>query len=302
MPNETSQPFQDGKQRKPDDRELVAGVLGPKEAAEMAELLGQAESQEAESASQAAGLDLSDKEQAATTEAEKTKAELRRDEYIAWAEKIDKDEEWVAETFVFNADGTVIAEGNVDLSFCRIDTLPPNLIEVAGDLDLRSSQITSLIGLPETVGGGLNLRDNQITSLEGLPKTIDGSLNLGNNQITSLKGLPKTISKDLYLHDNQITSLEGLPNTVGWNLFLNNNQITSLKGLPKTVGICLNLSYNQITSLEGLPNTIGNRLDLSNNPTTSIPEGLDIGVIFLSSSQTELKTDCEAKGYKVTVI
>jgi len=303
MPNETTSPFQPNRTRKTNDTELVAGVLGTDAAAEMEALVGgQTEPLEAEPTPLDTEMELSAKEQTNTTEAEKTVADLRRDEYIEWAVQHDLKREWVDETFTFNTDGTVMAEGDVVLFNRGVKTLPLKLIEVVENFDLSTNQIISLEGLPSTVGGTLDLTSNQIISLEGLPSAVGGDLDLNNNQITSLKGLPSTVGRGLYLYDNQITSLKGLPDTVGGDINLCNNKITSLEGLLSTVSGALDLSDNQITSLEGLSNTVSGNLYLNNIPATTIPEGLSIkGEIYLMSSQTELIADCRAKGYNINI-
>ena len=73
-----------------------------------------------------------------------------------------------------------INNGNLDLSYTDVESLPENLT-VGGGLYLRGTQITSL---PEnlTVGGWLDLRGTQITSLpENL--TVGGGLDLSGTQI-----------------------------------------------------------------------------------------------------------------------
>ena len=78
-----------------------------------------------------------------------------------------------------------------------------------------------------------------------------------------------------------MTSLEGLPDAVGNDVYLNNNL--------------------DIASLEGLPKLIGGNLDLKNVSATSIPDGLDIGTIHLTHTQTELRADCNTKNYNVRI-
>ena len=75
-------------------------------------------------------------------------------------------------------------EGDLDLNYTPITSLPSNLTKVGGDLRLSYTKITSL---PDnlTVGGNLNLSDTNITSLP-YNLTVGGNLNLFNTQITSL--------------------------------------------------------------------------------------------------------------------
>ena len=73
-----------------------------------------------------------------------------------------------------------INDGNLDLSYTDVQTLPEGLT-VGGGLDLRNTKIQTL---PEglTVGGGLDLSGTQIQTLpEGL--TVGGWLDLSGTQI-----------------------------------------------------------------------------------------------------------------------
>jgi len=207
MTKETKQPFTGDKQRNPADQELVAEVLGTTEAAEMEELLGQDKPSETESTPLATEVDLSENEQRTVGEAEKTEAEKCRQEYYVWAGKIGKDDDWVDNTFTFNTDGTVIAESSVDLRNLKIDTLPPRLVEVAGDFYLNHNQITSLENMPNTVSGDLYLNNNQIISLESLPGTIDGDLSLWKNPATSIPE-ELNITGKIYLNADQTELIE----------------------------------------------------------------------------------------------
>jgi len=225
MTNETQQPLREQPPRSTDDSKLVAEILGGEAAADMDELVGD---QAEEPAVVANEIELSTKEQAATSEAEKTMAEKRCDEYIVWATGINMDRDWVDETFTFLPDGSVIAEGDIYIANHQVECFPPNLCEVGGNLDASNNRISSLEGLPSIIGGYLDLSDNQITSLRGLPETIHGDLVLKKNKITSLDGMSHTVHKTLDLSENPITSLEGLPKTVGWNVILINIPATSI--------------------------------------------------------------------------
>ena len=75
-------------------------------------------------------------------------------------------------------------EGDLDLNYTPITSLPSNLTKVGGDLRLSYTKITSLLD-NLTVGGNLNLSDTNITSLP-YNLTVGGNLNLFNTQITSL--------------------------------------------------------------------------------------------------------------------
>jgi len=197
MPKENKQPFTGDQLRNPNDTQLVDQVLGRKAAVEMEELIGQDKPPKTESTS----LNLSEDELGAVGEAEKTETEKRRDEYVIWAEKIKKNEDWVDETFIFESDGKVRVEGDLNLSNTKILELPPALYKVEGLLNLSSNQITSLKNMPDTVGGFF-LNSDQITSLKGLPNTIGGDLILPNIPATSIpEGL--AITGKIFLMENQ---------------------------------------------------------------------------------------------------
>jgi len=321
MQKETTQPLGEQPTRSTDDTKLVADVLGEEAAADMNELVGDRAKEPSVVPNE---VGLSTGEKAATAEAEKTKVELRRDEYVIWATGISKDTDWVDETFTFESDGRVRVEGSLDLYDSGITELPGGLYEVTGnlilddnnitslesmpeivggDLMLELNQITSLKGMPKRIGDTLSLRHNQISSLEGMSEIVNGGINLGNNNITSLNGLPKIISKSIYLNDNQIESLVGLPDTIGGSLDLANNQISSLEGIPNSVGDNLHLSNNpQINSLSGISKVIDGTLNIRGIAAESIPSGLKIGkTVGIFSNQSKLFTDINAKGYNVRI-
>jgi len=177
----TQQPFTGDQPRSSDDTQLVDQVLGREAAAEMEELLEQDKPPETEPTPLATEIGLSEDELGAVGEAEKSEAEKCRQEYYVWAKKIGKDNDWVDNVFTFNSDGTVIAEGDVNLRSLKIDTMLPKLISIAGYLDLTNSQITSLKGLPNTIGGDLKLSEIPATSIpEGLH--ITGVIYVYSNQ------------------------------------------------------------------------------------------------------------------------
>jgi len=159
----------------------------------MEELVGeQAEPLETESTLLETELGMSTKEQTDTSEAEKTTAELRRDEYIEWAVQHYLKREWIDETFTFNTDGTVIVEGNLDISNIvgSVDHLPGGLKEVKGNYSISNQPLTSLVGSPERVGGYVNVRScTRLQNYHGIPRVIGGDLDLSYCNIPSTDGL-----------------------------------------------------------------------------------------------------------------
>ena len=70
-------------------------------------------------------------------------------------------------------------EGDLDLNYTPITSLPSNLTKVGGDLRLSYTKITSLLD-NLTVGGNLNLSDTNITSLP-YNLTVGGNLTVNGD-------------------------------------------------------------------------------------------------------------------------
>ena len=97
-------------------------------------------------------------------------------------------------------------EGDLDLAFTSITSLPSNLTKVGGYLDLFN--ITSISSLPSNltkVEGNLRLSHTKIASLPD-NLTVKGNLNLFDTPITSLPD-NLTVGGNIYLQQNSITSL-----------------------------------------------------------------------------------------------
>jgi len=222
MPNEISQPF-DQTQRDPRDERLVGQVLGPDVAAEM-EALTSGQTKPDKTQEPSIGLEISEAEQAETEVVEQeVTAEQLRQQYVEWADDFGKDKKWVIETFIFEPDGKVRVEGNLDLSDTGISELPPGLYRVEGQLILNN---------------------NQITTIENIPDSVT-ELHLNNNQITTIENIPDSVTR-LYLSKNQITTIENIPNSV-IELWLKNNQITKKENIPDSVTY-INIDSNPIES------------------------------------------------------
>jgi len=175
MSKEIRQPFSNDTPRKTNDIELVEQVLGSAEAAEMGELLGKTDS--STSRSQPQGLELSADETVATSEAEVDLSKERRAEYLDWADEFKIDERWIRENFVFHTDGTVIVEGDFDISNVKGDVtyLPDGLKEVRGNFSVSGwvslnscSRLEDFQYIPKDIGGDLNICYFNIPSTRGL--------------------------------------------------------------------------------------------------------------------------------------
>jgi len=228
MPHESAQPFTDPTQRNPRDTELVGKVLGTEQAADMQELTGDQPTEQRETPTD---LEQTTDEKIATTEAEKNKAELRHDEYVTWAEKISRNEDWVDETFIFEKDGRVRVEGDLHLKNTGISELPPDLYKVEGELSLENNKIKKIENIPESVTK-LFLGSNQIRRIENIPESVV-TLDLRNNQITKIENIPDSVTW-LDLADNQIEIIENIPGSVA-QLILSNNQIKIIENIPNSV-------------------------------------------------------------------
>jgi len=231
MTNETQQPFTGDQPRKTDDTKLVAKVLGTTEAAEMAELVG-GQTKPVEQEQKVDELTITESEQDAATEVEQEMApNQRRQQYIDWAYEFGGNENWIDETFIFESDGRVRVEGDLDLSGNNISELPPCLYKVEGKLYLNKNQISKIENIPSSVTE-LHLGDNQITKIENIPNTVT-VLSLSGNQIAKIENIPNSVIH-LGLSYNKITTIENIPDSVK-TLYLNNNQITKKGNIPDTV-------------------------------------------------------------------
>jgi len=217
-------PFKESRQRSGADEELVGVFLGEEEAEEMREAVGEGRGDRDETVGDIS-MSSEEKARAATaeTEGEESIEQKRREEYIAWAIEAGFDENWVEKTFEFNFDGTVVCLGDLYLgSFPNLpgDKLPPNLVEVKGNLILTNLTSAEHLTLPVSVGENLDL--SALTSAEHLTlsASVGGSLDL--RDLTSAEHITfsDSLGGNLYLH--ALTSAEHLtlPDSIGGGLFL----------------------------------------------------------------------------------
>lgn len=123
-------------------------------------------------------------------------------------------------------------------------------VSVDGDVDLSYNKLNSLPLKFKVVTGKFDCRDNSLTTLEGSPEQVD-LFNCGGNKLKSLKGGPVQ-ANIYYCQRNKLTDLSYLPTKSLTDLFCGYNQITSLRGVPDTVKI-LWCNQNQINSLSDCP-------------------------------------------------
>lgn len=172
-------------------------------------------------------------------------------------------------------------EGNLDLSYALISSLPNDLKIVKGNLDLRHTKIKKLPDSLTTVGGHLVLKDSQIKSLPD-NLTVYGDVDVSNTEIKSLPcGL--TVGGSLYASNTNITCLPDDLFVVG-GIDVSNTKIKRIKK-NMTVIKWLNLMGTLIERLPGDLSVI-EELDVSNTAVTSIPKTLLVGGNFdLSGSK-----------------
>jgi len=274
MPNETSQPFNQTK-RSPDDAALIEGVLGSQVAKEMKELAGAGKKG---AKPKKIELSLSDDEAKATKKKEiEATPEKKRQEYVEWARKFGKDEEWIHDNFIFNNNGRVGLMKDIELDGTGFESFPPELYCV-GEINI-------------------SLDSNLFKKIPDMPEGVIG-LTLNNNQITQIENIPRSC-KTLYICDSGITCVENIPDGMN-DLVLDNNHITVISDIPDYL-VFLDLSNNPITDLGPL---VGKRIDhfrLVNVPVNSIPDGIEIDILEIESDQKHLEADAKLKGYHVHI-
>jgi hypothetical protein len=174
--------------------------------------------------------------------------------------------------FVEERDGKPVINyhGDVNLSSCKLTSLPLYFNEVDGDFDCSRNQLTSLEGSPRKVDGSFKCYTNQLKSLKGGPEIVGGSFYCSHNKLTSLEGSPRKVDGNFRCYANQLTSLKGGPEKVDDNFDCSHNKIVSLEGAPEEVGGNFFCGDNQLTSLEGAPEEVGGSFECSRNKLTSL--------------------------------
>jgi len=290
----TEQPLTPDQIRSPDDATLVEKVLGSTQADEMRELTNGSRT----SGQGKHELELSAAEQGAATKIEGEVApNKRRAEYIKWADDIGKDIAWIDETFVFEIDGRVRVDGDLNLSDTGISELPPGLYDVTGRLILANNTFETINAVPEGVTI-LNMAGNQISIIENISNSVI-LLTLSKNKITKIENISSSVT-ELGLGINQISVIENIPDSV-IRLSLRQNNIRVIENIPESVTF-LDLGENPIESLEPLVGKTFDYLRLVDIPAKIIPEGINTGSLILGVGQKELIEDAGKKGYKIRVV
>ena len=70
--------------------------------------------------------------------------------------------------YTINADGSIDVDGDVDLSYRKLEKLPLKFGNVGDYFYCNNNRLTSLEGCPKSVGGDFSCHDNNIETFEGL--------------------------------------------------------------------------------------------------------------------------------------
>jgi hypothetical protein len=202
--------------------------------------------------------------------------------------------EYGIKNYTINPDGIVDVDGDVYLSYKKLDKLPVRFGKVTGDFWCNNNQLTTLEGCPQTVVGSFLCYNNQLTSLEGCPQTVGAHFSCHSNKLTSLEGCPQTVGAHFSCRSNKLTSLEGCPQTVGAHFSCHSNKLTSLEGCPTDVGGDFWCNDNQLTTLEGLTDvSIGGNFHYHSNPIHSVTSNWLINVERPDMNLIELFNDIQ---------
>lgn len=166
--------------------------------------------------------------------------------------------------------GVINVDGNVELSFKKLESLPFKFGSVTGSFNISGNELTTLENCPDEVGGSYNISDNKVKSLEGCPDAINnGSFDCGYNLLETLVGGPRYVSSNYICKENHLKTLEGAPEIIPISFICNENLLKSLQFCPREVGGYFDCSENKIKSLVGGPNT-KNGYDCSHNELVNL--------------------------------
>ena len=107
-------------------------------------------------------------------------------------------------------DGVVNVSGDLKMRSKHIQEIPVQFGTVDGTFDVTGMNIASLKGSPQVVGGTFSCVGNNLTTLEGGPKEVHGFYHADHNQLTDLKGCATRVDRMLSITHNPLKSLEGL--------------------------------------------------------------------------------------------
>jgi hypothetical protein len=114
--------------------------------------------------------------------------------------------------YTIRPNGVVDVDGDVDLRSSRLTSFPVQFGNVSGYFYCSHSKLTSLNGVPQYIGGDFYCNNTEITSLAGCPQTVGGRFDCFNTKITSLTGVDKIIKHigGKFVCNQHVTHLLGL--------------------------------------------------------------------------------------------
>ena len=123
-------------------------------------------------------------------------------------------EAWLKEygvvNYTLNEDLSVDVEGDIDISFKDLSSVPVSFGFVSGRFNCGYNNLTSLVGSPISVGV-FHCGGNKLVSLVGSPESVVGNFFCNSNKLSNLEGCYVSVGGDFHCYDNQLTSLEGCP-------------------------------------------------------------------------------------------
>ena len=138
---------------------------------------------------------------------------------MAMAKSINQTESEVAKFCGFygiynwslNSDGLVDVNGDVDLRSLFLNRIPLKFGTVTGYFKCSFNKLTSLEGSPHTVGNHFICDSNKLTSLEGAPRKVGNAFSCEFNKIRSFEGLVN-INSYFYCGANPISKIWSIIN------------------------------------------------------------------------------------------
>jgi hypothetical protein len=124
-------------------------------------------------------------------------------------------EKYKIENYTINNDNSVDVDGNVNLFYKRLKSIPLNFNIVNGWFNCGINYLTSLRGCPVRVGDWFSCY-YQLTSLQYSPQFMEnGKFSCGCNKIESLQYCTELIQEEFFCDNNRLTSLQYHPTVYG---------------------------------------------------------------------------------------
>ena len=162
--------------------------------------------------------------------------------------------EYNIRNYTINDDGSIDANGDVNLINRGLTELPLDFNRVSGNFFCSYNELTTLKGSPKYVGDVFYCGYNDLSSLEFGPIEVGGEFDCSKNKLTSLEFGPIEVGGSFYCSYNELTSLEFSPKEVGGDFYCYNNpKLTNLYGISDNIN---GLLYCVDTPLESIFNEV----------------------------------------------